>query len=138
MIELRRAAYDAVIDHAREGRPAEVCGLLVGARGDPSVVRSVRRARNAAANPRRAYEIAPAELLDHLNAVEAAGEEVAGFYHSHPRGPPRPSATDRREAAWDDHSYLLVSLADGDLPFVGSWRWRAEAGAFEPEAIRVE
>jgi proteasome lid subunit RPN8/RPN11 len=137
MIRLRRGAYDAVVDHAAQGFPEEACGLLVGTRGDPSVVRSVRRAENDAADPRRAYEIAPEALLAHLEAVDAAGEEVVGFYHSHPRGPPEPSATDHRTAAWDDRSYLIVALADDGHPFVGSWRWRAEEGAFEDEIVRI-
>ncbi|MFB6161805.1 MAG: desampylase [Haloferacaceae archaeon] len=138
MIRLRRAAYDAVFDHALDDAPAEACGLLVGSHGDPSVVRTTRRAANAAGNPERAYEIAPADLLAHLEAVDAAGEEVVGFYHSHPRGPPRPSATDRRAAAWDDRSYLLVALAEGGHPFVGSWRWRDGPGSFADEVVRIE
>jgi proteasome lid subunit RPN8/RPN11 len=43
---------------------------------------------------------------------------VAGFYHSHPRSAPSPSATDRAEASYPDHLYLIVSLAQ-DPPEVG-------------------
>ena len=41
----------------------------------------------------------------------AAGSRCVGFYHSHPRSAATPSATDRAEASYPDHLYLIVSLA---------------------------
>jgi proteasome lid subunit RPN8/RPN11 len=133
MLELTRGVYDAVIDHAREGRPREVCGVLGGEAGDPALARTHRRAENAAADPRREYRIDPGEQLALLEAVETAGD-VVGFYHSHPAGPPRPSPTDEARAAWEGYSYLIVAM-DGEHPYVGSWRWTGEA--FEREAVAV-
>jgi proteasome lid subunit RPN8/RPN11 len=135
-IALSRAAYDAVVDHALAAHPAEACGLLAGARGPAATVRAARRAENAAAEPETAYRIDPAALAAAVEAIEAAGDEVVGFYHSHPRGPPAPSDRDRAEAAWADHSYLLVALG-GEHPVVSSWRHRAP-DRFEPERVRVE
>jgi proteasome lid subunit RPN8/RPN11 len=132
-LRLARTAREAVLSHARAASPEEACGVLAGRRGDPSVVESVRRAENAAATPQTDYEIAPAALFDHLGAIERAGREVVGFYHSHPAGPAEMSATDRERAAWEDYSYLLVAL-DG-RPSVASWRWRGDR--FEPETVRV-
>jgi len=145
MIRFTREAYDAMVAHAREGTPEEVCGVLGGRReaaGEETaaaadtvdLVSTVRRADNAAAASRSTYEIAPAEQLSLMDAIEADGEEVVGFYHSHPQGPPRPSRTDAAQATWPDRPYVIVVL-DGETPFVGSWRWTGEAFVSERVAL---
>jgi proteasome lid subunit RPN8/RPN11 len=137
MLTLPREVYDAVIDHARDGAPEEVCGILGGDHGtDRTRVESVHRAHNAADTPRTAYAIDPGEQLELIDRVEAAGEDLAGFYHSHPAGPSRPSRTDAARAAWPGQSYLLVAL-DGRHPYVGSWRWEGDAGEFVGEQVRL-
>lgn len=128
----------AVVDHARAGAPEEVVGVLAGERDagaddrEPTVrVERTLRAENAAERPETRYEIAPAEELELLERVEDAGLAVVGFYHSHPAGPPAPSPTDERLAAWPDRSYVIVSLA-GDEPELASWRWTGERFEREP------
>lgn len=123
-----------IVAHARDGAPEEVVGVLAGDHADVSTVERRYPAENAAATPETRYEIAPEEELRLLEEVDAAGLDVVGFYHSHPRGPTAPSATDARLAAWPDYSYVIVSLA-GDDAEIGSWRWRGEG--FESERIEV-
>jgi len=120
---LPAAVREAVVDHAREGAPAEVCGALAGARGDPDRVDRAIRTDNAAADPRTAYEIAPERLHAVLVDAEADGDDVVGFYHSHPEGPPEPSPTDEAAATWVDHVYLIV---DPGPPTLRAWRWTAD------------
>ncbi len=134
MLRLTRAVYDAAIDHAREGAPAEVCGVLGGDRGPRSRVRTLRRAENVADVPHTEYRIDPTAQLALMEEIEADGEAVVGFYHSHPRGPAAPSPTDRRCATWTGRYYVIVVL-DGAHPYVGSWRWTGEA--FEREAVAL-
>lgn len=134
MLRMTSEVYDAAIDHAREGAPAEVCGVLGGDRGVRSHARTLRRAENVADVPRTEYRIDPTEQLALLEAVEASGEDVIGFYHSHPDGPAAPSPTDRRRATWTGRSYVIVVL-DGEYPYVGSWRWTGEE--FEREAVTL-
>lgn len=137
MIELPRDVYDAVVDHAREGAPEEVCGVLGGEYGDEATrVAAVHRADNAAASPTTEYYIEPGEQLTLMEAIESEGRDVAGFYHSHPAGPPRPSDTDVDRATWPGMSYLVVVLA-GRYPYVGSWRWDGDAGRFDQEVVRL-
>lgn len=137
MLELPRDVYDAVVDRARDGAPAEVCGIFGGDHGtDRTRVESVHRARNAADTPQKTYAIDPEEQLELIDHIEAAGQDLAGFYHSHPAGPPRPSRTDVARAAWPGQSYLLVAL-DGRHPYVGSWRWDGDAGEFVGEQVRL-
>jgi len=134
MLRIARSVYDAAIDHAREGDPAEVCGVLGGDRGATGHARTLRRAENAADEPRTEYRIDPTAQLALMEEIEADGEAVVGFYHSHPSGPAAPSPTDRRRATWTGRSYVIVVL-DGTHPYVGSWRWTGER--FEREAVAL-
>ncbi|MFB6184596.1 MAG: desampylase [Haloarculaceae archaeon] len=131
-ISFTRDAYDAVVDHAHEGAPEEVCGVLGGTDGDAARVTTVRRAANVAASPRTAYALDPGEQLAAMESIEAAGDDVVGFYHSHPDGPAGPSRTDAERATWPGASYVIVVL-DGAHPFVGSWRWTGDG--FDGERV---
>ncbi|MFB6125870.1 MAG: desampylase [Halolamina sp.] len=135
MLTFTRATYDAVVEHAREGGDEEVCGVLAGSHGEEaSRAVTAHRAPNVAETPRTRYAMAPEEQLRILDAVEDAGREVVGFYHSHPTGPPTPSETDVARATWPGVSYVICAL-DGH-PFVGGWRWR-EAEGFERETVAL-
>ena len=130
---------DWILERAREGAPEEICGVF-GGDFDPegrSRVRSQYPATNVAETPRTQYRIDPEEQLELFERLESRGEEIVGFYHSHPRGPPRPSATDRAQATWPDRSYLIASLEPLEI---GSWRWHddGESGRFERERIVLD
>lgn len=134
MLRLDPTVREAIVDHAREGAPAEVCGVLGGSHGDAeSAATTSERAENVAANPRTRYELAPAEQLRLMDGIEEQGDDVVGFYHSHPAGPPGPSETDAAQATWEGYSYVIVDLS-GE-PSVGSWRWTGER--FAEERVEV-
>lgn len=131
-----RGTCASVLAHAREGAPTEMCGVLGGRRADGvATVTETRRVANVAGTPRNRYELDPAEQVAAMDELETEGHEVVGFYHSHPRGPARPSGVDEARATWEGYSYCIVSLA-GDEPTAGSWRWTGDV--FEEEAVRVE
>lgn len=95
-----------MIAHAREAAPAECCGVLLGSCGE---IADVVRTRNVAGRPDR-FLIDPKEHIDARREGRHRGLETVGFYHSHPRSPARPSATDLAEASYPDHLYAIVSL----------------------------
>ena len=135
VLELARPCYDEIVDHARDGTPEEVCGVLAGTTdGDRGRVEGVVRAENAAAHPWTTYRMDPEELFAIVEGVEDRDRAVVGFYHSHPAGPREPSRTDVARATWTDHVYLIVSL-DGSWPFLGAWVWDGES--FVDEPVRV-
>lgn len=137
MLRIPRAHLDAILAHAHEGAPDEVCGLLAGRAGaHERVVDRVFRVRNAHPRPRAEYLLDPAEHLKlTLHVEDELGLEVIGFYHSHPAGPALFSATDAARASWPGASYLLIHL----VPTEGylSARWDAERGRFVDEEILV-
>lgn len=136
MIVVERRCYDAIVAHAMEGAPEEVCGVLGGSYGDQeSTVTTVRRTANVSRTPVREYHMDPEEQLEQLDAIEDEGLDVVGFYHSHPTGPPAPSRTDEARATWPGYSYVIVVL-EGE-PFVGSWRWNDDAERFAAEIVQL-
>lgn len=129
-LELPEDLRADVLEHARDGAPEEVVGVLAGDRGESvSRVRTVHRASNAADEPRTRYEIEPQEELALLERIDADGEDVVGFYHSHPRGPLEPSEVDAERAAWPGYSYVIAVPPAK----VASWRWDGEQ--FERERL---
>lgn len=136
MLTLSRTVYDDIVDHARAGDPEEVCGIFGGEFDDEeSLATASHRTENAASEPRTEYAIDPEEQFAVMGAIEDGGQDVVGFYHSHPQGPPRPSDTDRARATWDGYSYVIVTLG-GTHPYVGSWRWTGEG--FSQEVVAVQ
>jgi proteasome lid subunit RPN8/RPN11 len=73
------------------------------------VVEAVR-ARNIADSPAR-FLMDPRDHIDARRDARRRGLDVLGFYHSHPRSPAIPSATDLMEATYPNHLYAIVSLA---------------------------
>ena len=102
--KLHRSALDTIIEHAERSKPGECCGVLVGREGE--ILQAVE-ARNLADDPNR-YVLDPEDHLVIRRRARAAGLAVVGFYHSHPHSAARPSETDRAEATYPDHLYLIV------------------------------
>jgi proteasome lid subunit RPN8/RPN11 len=96
-----------VIAHARDARPGECCGLLIGG---PGRILETRRAANLAESPTR-FLLDPRTHLEALRDSRRGGLDVVGFYHSHPHSPAVPSATDLAEATYGEYRHLIVSLA---------------------------
>ena len=135
MLALSRAAYDAVLDHARADAPREACGVLVGQReADERRVEAVCRVANVADAPRVTYELDAEATMAVFDEAEATGRDVVGFYHSHPAGPSHPSATDREQASWPDYVYVVASLS-ARPPTLDAWLWTGER--FERVGVTV-
>ena len=130
-MRIRRAAADAIVDHARADAPLECCGLLIGS---PDRVEETCRASNTR-NSRVAFMIDPAGHFAAIRRARAAGLEVIGAYHSHPRSPAVPSATDIRESTDPELLHLIVSLADAE-PVIRAYRVRN--GNVTEVALEVE
>lgn len=136
MIEFDVDDYDEIIDHAKDGKPYEICGVLAGERGEKeATVEKIYDCENVSETPETNYLIDPQEQFEIVEAIEDEGLDVVGFYHSHPEGPFRTSETDADRATWTGHSYVIVSLGD-DEPKVGSWIWTGDE--FEREEIEVD
>jgi len=125
--------YDAIVAHAREGKPEEVCGLLRGREGQ---VMGMHRCQNVAANRITDYVVDPQALLLQF-AWEDAGDSLIAIYHSHPVDPAYPSASDAINAYYPDSVYLICSLLDDSRPVINGYWLREAPGAFDGAAARA-
>ena len=107
----------ALIEHARSS-PHEVCGVLIGQR-EPVQIKLRVAGHNVHVQPQQHYLIDAATLLQADDLARSTGQEIVGFYHSHPHGAAVPSPHDRREA-WSGFVYIIVAWANG-TPYVCAW-----------------
>src|SRR5581483_6055937 len=93
------AAMEAIRAHGSEGYPHEICGVMIGPRGDRTVT-EVKRARNIVVERARdRYEIDPRDHIRIQRDADAAGLDIIGYYHSHPDHPAQASrSVSKREA----------------------------------------
>jgi proteasome lid subunit RPN8/RPN11 len=119
--EVSSTLEEDLIALAAAAHPMEACGLLLeGADG----ALKVRSCANVHPDPARRFEIDPQALIDAHRAERSGGPAVAGYFHSHPIGPPAPSATDRAQATGDGKLWAIVG--EGII----EW-WRDAPGGFE-------
>ncbi|MFY7836920.1 MAG: Mov34/MPN/PAD-1 family protein [Novosphingobium sp.] len=125
---LSRSAHAAMLSAAHRAAPYEACGILLGTAAH---IRTAAPTANVAADPTRHFEIDPAALVaTHRAARDGSGPQVIGYFHSHPNGLARPSATDQTSAARDGRVWAIV--ANDAITC-----WRDGADGFEPLSYRV-
>lgn len=164
MAELRLATeqYQAIAQGAAASYPAECCGILVGRRqfgpanadaGGAEVCREVVQVvatenvwapsllgytdgdggREHSLGDR--YYIDPADLLRIQKSARDQGLEIVGIYHSHPDHPAVPSECDRA-LAWPVYSYVIVSVEQGQIVDLKSWRLDDQR-QFQSEPVKM-
>lgn len=104
--------------------PEEACGLLAGRDGRAWAALPVT---NALHSPVR-FSMDPREQLRAMTWIEEQGLELVGIYHSHPQGPPAPSATDLAEDAYPGVLYVIW--------FRSGQGWQARAFAIDAGAVQ--
>jgi proteasome lid subunit RPN8/RPN11 len=114
---LTEAQARMLVEQARADAPNETCGVLGGS-GDR--VQAVIPVPNAAEAPRVHYRLDERAQVKAFAQIEAAGQSVIGFYHSHPDGDPIPSPTDVQLASYPNTAYLIVGLK-GSPPSLAAW-----------------
>jgi proteasome lid subunit RPN8/RPN11 len=125
------AVRDEIIAHARDGLPNEACGILAGRDGR---VERFFPAESDEPSPYY-YRIEARDQIRIMNAIDDAGLDLVGIYHSHTSSPAYPSRTDAEQAFWPDAVYVIVSLAEAAADVRG---YRMKDMAITEEALRVE
>jgi len=115
MLKVSQSHYDSLRQHGEETYPYECCGVLLGQMdGDTRTVTSVARCGNTRTDsPQNRYNIDPKELVRIQRQGRERGEDIIGFYHSHPDHPAQWSSTDLAEAHWFGCSYVITSVEKG-------------------------
>jgi proteasome lid subunit RPN8/RPN11 len=136
-LRLSREQFDQIVAHALENREQESCGILAGQNG--SVV-AIHRARNTAETPRTRFTMDPHDILKISDEIDAAGQDLMGFYHSHTHTQAYPSPTDVADwpARWYPDAYCLIcSLMEESRPTIRAFKI-GEDGKIVEEPLEVE
>ena len=104
-LTLTAAQRAQMVTHVQRHAPEEACGLLAGTGGR---VTQVYVTENLLHSP-VAYEMDPTQQVAAMLALEAAGWDLCGIFHSHPAGPPVPSATDLAQSYYPDAVYVILA-----------------------------
>ena len=137
---IRPADLESIRCHGEDGYPHECCGLLLGrvestGGGRIKVVTSVERLENEREDSRHnRFLITPATFLAADRAARSRGEEILGFYLSHPNAPAVPSEFDR-EHAWPFYSYIIMSVVEGGARELNSWVLSEDRRHYDAEPI---
>jgi desampylase len=125
-LQIALSVISTIAAAARNAFPHEACGILFGRQGH---VESALITANVATDPTRHFEVDPAALVAAHKGVRSGGAQVIGYFHSHPNGLARPSATDAATSARDG-AVWVIAAPDSD----GSWGitcWHDGTGGFE-------
>jgi proteasome lid subunit RPN8/RPN11 len=123
MLRIGKTEFDEIRGHGEETYPHECCGVLLGQMdGEVRRVSSVARCGNTRTDsPQNRYHIDPRELVRIQREGRERGEDIVGFYHSHPDHPARWSQTDLAEAHWFGCSYVIISVEKGKAVITNSF-----------------
>ncbi len=124
MLTLSKHNYDAIRHHGEETYPHECCGVLLGQMNDDgsrTVTSTARCGNTRTDSPQNRYNIDPRELIRIQSEGRKRGEDIIGFYHSHPDHPAQWSTTDLAEAHWFGCSYVITAVEKGKAAITNSF-----------------
>lgn len=117
-ITVPQALANALIERARRAGPYEICGLLSGTRAD--IAEHDHPIRNRAARARDRFEMDAAEQIALFRELRENRRYQVAIYHSHPQGPPCPSARDRAGHGYPGVAALIVA-PNAAGPTLAAW-----------------
>jgi len=154
VLKLYSHHLQAIQNHAERIYPEECCGLLLGQRrGDVKTLIEVLPTENSwddeaadafqaiegsaqlESSKRRRFSIAPVVMLKAQKDARARRLDIIGIFHSHPDHPAVPSEFDRA-IAWQQYSYIIVSVQQGKACDLKSWSLD-DNHQFQPEDILI-
>ena len=135
-LQILKSALKALQDHACEGYPHEVVGILAGSRSEHRVSK-VKPLINERAETHNRYKVSALLLMRAEQALEAEGFEIVGYYHSHPDHPSQYSQYDQ-DHALPNMSYLITAVHSGQIHQTQSWRLKEDRSAMDEEMIIEE
>lgn len=152
VLKLYAHHLQAMKNHAESTYPEECCGLLVGQRsGDTKTLIEVLPTENSwggeaedtfqfsegsaqrKSSKRNRFSIAPIVMLKAQKDARDRNLDIIGIFHSHPDYPAVPSEFDRA-IAWQEYSYIIVSVQQGKACDLKSWTLDDDQ-QFQPEEI---
>jgi len=135
-LRLSNSVIEEIRREGEQAYPGECCGILAGRTGNVKEVLRLVPALNRRTDDPHRYLISPDDLRLIEARLRSSGQEVLGFYHSHPDHPAAPSAFDT-EQAWPWYSYIIVGVNRGRAAELASWVLVDDRSGMHPESIEV-
>src|ERR1700719_5051084 len=138
MLKIKQTDHASIRRHGEEAYPNECCGVLLGRVTDDGmrVVTSTAPCGNTRTDSaHNRYNIDPRDLVRIQREGRERGEDIIGFYHSHPDHPARWSPHDLAEAHWFGCSYVITCVDKGKAAVTMSFEL---AGGDEDEKKLVD
>src|SRR5438105_1595072 len=136
MLKLSKSCLADLRLHGEETYPHECCGVLIGRadleNDERNVTVAIRCGNTRTDSPHNRCHIDPRELIAAQKLARERGEDIVGFYHSHPDHPARWSPTDLAEADWIGCSYVFTSVTKGKADVTNSF---ALHGSLEEDKV---
>lgn len=131
--------FDRMAEFAEAAYPYEGCGVLIGNPAPGAVsVSEVFEGRNLVQDRRHdRYELDPKDIIQAEQRAREAGQEVVGFYHTHPDHPARPSQFDT-ERAWSGYHYVVIAVEAGQLAEATAWQLAEEKEQSHFEEVPIK
>jgi proteasome lid subunit RPN8/RPN11 len=122
---------------ARETYPNECCGVLIAELGDPAIIDAITLPNVSKIRAVDRFEIDPIAYQKVEQECTANERRIAGFFHSHPDGLPRPSSVDLEMArglfeVTRTHYIYAIQVLDNFGGSLTWWRLDDAATAFIP------
>src|SRR5216684_3067065 len=125
MLKIPGSIFQEIRGHGEETYPHECCGVLLGEMNldanERRVSLAIRCGNTRTDSAHNRYHIDPKELIAAQKTARQRGEDIVGFYHSHPDHPAQWSPTDFAEAHWIGCSYVITSVAKGTATITNSF-----------------
>ena len=142
MLKIPQSIYASLRQHGEQTYPHECCGILLGQIGGGAriVTSAVRCDNTRVDSPQDRYHIDPGELIRIQTEGRDRGEDIVGFYHSHPDHPAKWSQNDLEEAHWIGCSYVITSVEKGKAAITNSFELAGtleEDKKFVDESVQV-
>lgn len=135
-ITIESRPLNTILTDAQNTFPNECCGFMYGieTEDDRIITEAIPVINNKEGDQRRRFEISP---FDYLKAERYAAENnllLLGVYHSHPNHPAIASIHDLAKAM-PYFSYVIVSVMEGEIDDVKSWKLKDTERKFEEELV---
>jgi proteasome lid subunit RPN8/RPN11 len=128
VVTIDAVALDVIRRHGAAVFPEECCGALIEWADTIFVALALQNTTDEGAG--RRFQIDPNGYRKAEAFARAAAGRLAGFYHSHPDAPARPSQYDL-DHAWPNLAYVILSVNAGMPGDVTVWHLRDDRSGFD-------
>jgi proteasome lid subunit RPN8/RPN11 len=132
-ISIAKKAVEAVQTHGAADFPYECCGALVEV--DGRITEAVALKNTTGGGAARRFRIGPDGYREAEAHARQFGGTLAGFYHSHPNEPARPSQYDL-DHAWPNLVYIIISVNAGTPGDITAWLLRDDRSGFDEGELK--